>query len=407
MRVLMVTDFYWPHLGGVEQHVRTLAHALSDRGHDVTVATMRTNGLPEKESDGFVDVVRVGTTTQRIPWLHRQSRPWAPPIPDPAARRALRRLITELEPDVIHGHDWLARSLLPLPAGSPPFVSTLHYYTLSCPKKNLLREGRPCPGPSIGRCLPCASRHYGRVKGALTVAGASAGSRMEKHAASAFVSVSLATAAGNAVDAAPNHRVVPNFLPPESSSPDSSAWLGQLPNESFFLYVGDLRPAKGFDILLAAYVETATPRPLVVIGKRWPESPATLPPGTHLFENWPNHAVRAAYRRARAAIVPSVWAEPFGLVAIEAMAGGIPVIASATGGLAEIVDHGRTGLLVAPNSVAELAASMRLIDHDDDLALRLGKAARLEAEHYTADAVVPSIEEIYETVLGRTQVGAA
>jgi glycosyltransferase involved in cell wall biosynthesis len=105
--------------------------------------------------------------------------------------------------------------------------------------------------------------------------------------------------------------------------------------------------------------------------------------------------------------VPSVWAEPFGLVAIEAMAAGTPVIASATGGLVEIVEHCRTGLLVSPNSVDGLAAAMRALDGDDALARRLGDAARLEAERYTAEAVVPSIEDVYESVIDRCKVRAA
>jgi glycosyltransferase involved in cell wall biosynthesis len=407
VRVLMVTDFYWPHLGGVEQHVRTLAHALSDRGHAVTIATMRTGDLLDREPDGPVDVVRLRTTTQRTPLLHRQSRPWAPPIPDPGAAWALRRLVGEFRPDVIHGHDWLARSLLPLATGSPPLVSTLHYYTLTCPKKNLLRDGRPCPGPTLARCLPCAGAHYGVAKGTLTVLGAFAGRRLEQRNTAAFVSVSRATADGNQIDTASNHHVVPNFLPTESSAADAGPWLAQLPPERFFLYVGDMRPAKGFDVLLAAYAELVPSRPLVVIGKRWPESPATMPAGVHVFENWPNHAVRAAYGRARAAVVPSVWAEPFGLVAIEAMAAGTPVIASATGGLVEIVEHYRTGLLVSPNSVDGLVAAMRSIDGDDALARRLGDAARLEAERYTAEAVVPSIEDVYESVIDRCKVRAA
>ena len=151
-------------------------------------------------------------------------------------------------------------------------MSTLHYYSLTCPKKNLLRHGQPCAGPTVGRCLPCACGHYWCVKGALTMMGAFVGRRVEQHHAAAFVSVSHATAAGNAVDAAPDHRVVPNFLPSEHHPLDESEpWLALLPEEPFFLYVGDLRLAKGFDVLLAAYRQLGSARPLVVIGKRWPE----------------------------------------------------------------------------------------------------------------------------------------
>ncbi len=407
MRILMVTDFYWPHVGGVEQHVRTLAHTLCERGHTVAVATTRTEGLEEIEYDGPVEVVRIRTTTQAMPFLRHQIRPWAPPIPDPRAVRALRRVIAERQPDVIHGHDWLARSLLPLGHESPPLVTTLHYYTLTCPKKDLLRNGRPCPGPSLTRCIPCAGRHYGAITGTATTLAAFAGRRLEMRDTRAFVSVSRATATGNHVDARSDHAVVPNFLADMPIPEDVDDWLTQLPREPFFLYVGDLRRAKGYDVLLSAYAETGTSRPLIVIGKRWPDSPDTLPGNTFVLENWPNHAVRAAYSRARAAVVPSVWAEPFGIVAIEAMSAGIPVVASATGGLRDIVDDQRTGLLVTPGSVAELAAAMRALDTDDALVERLGRAASLEADRYTADAVVPQIEAVYASVLERPKARVA
>src|SRR5262249_39679415 len=152
------------------------------------------------------------TTTQGLPFLRHQNRPWAPPVPDPAAARALRRIVEERRPDVIHGHDWLARSLLPLPSHSPPLVTTLHYYTLTCPKKDLLRHGQACPGPTLARCLPCAGRHYGAMTGTLTTLGAFAGRRMETRDTDAFISVSCATAAGNRIGHAPHHYVVPNFL---------------------------------------------------------------------------------------------------------------------------------------------------------------------------------------------------
>jgi glycosyltransferase involved in cell wall biosynthesis len=411
MRVLMVTDFYWPHVGGVEQHVRTLATALAGRGHEVTVATIRTGDLPPEDLDGAVEVLRIRTTTQRLPGLHRQVRPWAPPIADPAAALALRRLVRALQPDVIHGHDWLARSLLPLPSDFPPMVTSLHYYTLSCPRKDLMRDGASCSGPGPARCLRCASRHYGIVTGPATAMAAKLGARLERRASRCFLSVSAATAAGNQLGPDVAQRIVPNLLPAVhdtgEESVDVAEWLELLPDEQYFLYVGDQRPTKGFDVLLAAYASLATRRPLVVIGERWAESPSVLPEGAVALGAWPNHAVRAAYRRARATIVPSVWAEPFGIVAIESMAAGTPVIASATGGLLDIVDHGVDGLLVAPGSATELAEAMHRLDDDDALRDSLAAVAMVSAGRYSAEYVVPEIEEIYASVVAARERGAA
>jgi len=397
----MVTDFYWPLLGGVEQHVRTLAHALCERGHRVTVATLRVDGLDEHERDGDVDVVRIRNATQRIPGLFDQARPWAPPVCDPVARRALLRLVREWAPSVIHGHDWLARSLLPTPRYLPPLVSTLHYYTLSCAKKTLWLDDRVCPGPVPRTCLRCAADHYGRFKGALTVVGTWVGRRLERRGARAFIAVSAATAHGNQLDVdGESVHVIPNFLPVTDATSGTTIdeWLAELPDEPPFVYVGDFRREKGFDLLLDAYARSGIQRPLVVIGKRWPNSPPTDRAGVHVFENWPNAAVRAAFGRAYAAVVPSRWAEPFGIVAIEAMAAGALVIAADVGGLGGVVRPEVTGLLVPPDDAGALAQAMIRLDIDFALRTRLGARAAAEAEQYSADRIVPQIEAVYDSV---------
>ena len=92
VRVLMVTDFYEPFRGGVEHHVRTLSHALVERGHDVAVATLAAGDLPVGlDHDGPVRVHRFRGTVPRLPGLFLDDeRPWAPPVPDPAVVVGLR-----------------------------------------------------------------------------------------------------------------------------------------------------------------------------------------------------------------------------------------------------------------------------------------------------------------------------
>jgi glycosyltransferase involved in cell wall biosynthesis len=82
------------------------------------------------------------------------------------------------------------------------------------------------------------------------------------------------------------------------------------------------------------------------------------------------------------AVVPSLY-EPFGLVALEALACGIPVIASAVGGLKEIVLDGQCGLLVPPGDAPALTRALRLLLTDDSLRLRLGVGARLRAQEFS------------------------
>jgi glycosyltransferase involved in cell wall biosynthesis len=413
MRILLIADFYWPYLGGVEQHVRTLAHGLAANGHDVTVATLGRAGLATEEMDGPVRLRRLTSTTQRMPALFTSTeRPWAPPAPDPGITRQLHGLIREIRPQIVHGHDWLARSFLPLRRWSRKrfgtrFVTSLHYYTLSCAKKNLMQTvpeqdqaggtERPCSGPGVVKCTQCATRHYGTVVGAVTLMANASTAPLERRGADAVIAVSRATADGNRV----RHRhvdVVANFLPGEPpASAEVDELVARLPDGDFILFVGDLRPMKGLDVLLAAHASLDGAMPLVLIGKHWPDTPS-IPAGVVAFDRWPNAAVLEAWRRCAIGVVPSVWAEPFGIVVIEAMAAGRPVIASRAGGIAEIIEHGVSGILVEPADVDALGAALRRLIDDPAERRRVGTAAQLRARDFSSANVIPQIEAIYARV---------
>jgi glycosyltransferase involved in cell wall biosynthesis len=145
----------------------------------------------------------------------------------------------------------------------------------------------------------------------------------------------------------------------------------------------------------------------VCIGHRWVDTPAEVPDGVLILEDWPNRAVRAAWRRAIAGVVPSAWQEPFGIVALEAMDAGVPVVASATGGLAEVVDDGETGLLVPPGDAGALADAIGRLVADVELRRRLGDGAARRIERYRPDAIVPRIEASYRRALSGDRPRAA
>jgi len=416
--ILLVTDFYWPYLGGVEQHVRSLAHSLVDRGHRVTVATLAGNDLPAEEDDGGVRVVRMRSLSQRVSMLFSSAeRPWAPPLPDPAVTWHLRRLIIAEQPDIVHGHDWLSRSFLPLRKWSAKrygtrFVSSLHYYTLSCAKKNLMQTVKtgtgtatevPCTGPAVAKCLSCATRHYGLATGPVTATGNFVGAAAERRGASRIIAVSEATARGNGLEPGRGGSdspavVVPNFLTNAATAepdPAVESLTELLPRGEFIVFVGDLRPMKGLDVLLTAYEGLATDVPLVLIGKSWPETPTKLPNGVTVHDRWPNAAVIEAFRRSAIAVVPSVWAEPFGIVVIEAMAGGSPVVASNIGGIPEIVEDGVSGILVPPGDPDSLRRALADLLADPERRSAMGRAAGERSSHFTAAEVVPRLEAEY------------
>jgi glycosyltransferase involved in cell wall biosynthesis len=407
MRILLLSDFYPPVVGGVEQHVRSLGRELAERGHEVTVATIDTIGTrPPVEDDRGAMVYRLGTTLGRARSLYAEAgRPFAPPAPDPELTLNLARLIRRVRPDVVHAHGWIVHSYLPIHVlGALPLVVTLHEYGLVCAKKNLLYKGATCSGPALGKCLACAGRHYGPVRAVpITLAGFISGP-LERRLATTFIAVSEAVAEASVITGL-DHEVIPNFLPrPAAADPGVvRPWVDLLPDEPFLLFVGALGTHKGFRVLLEAYRQLEVAPPLVCIGHRWVDTPAEIPAGVSVFEDWPHDAVRAAWSRALLGLVPSLWAEPFGIVAIEAMQAGIPVIASDTGGLSGVVDDGVTGTLVTPGDPAALASAIETLVRDEAGRTAMGVNARAAAARYDADVVVPKIEAVYARVVGEAR----
>jgi len=398
MKILMITDFYPPYWGGVEVLVYRLSRELTLRGHVVSVVTLAGPGLPEVALEDGVTVHRLRTATQRAGALFTdQARPWAPPLPDPGAVMTLRQLLARERFDIVHGHDWLSRSYLPFAARRlEPLVMSLHYFTLSCPKKSLTFHGEPCCGPALTKCLGCAGDHYGRLKGTLVVAGQRWYGRRESELVDLFLPVSESTALENGLEADHHeYAVVPNLL--STAEPDAvdHERLAELPSELFLLFVGDMRREKGIDVLLAAYRRLKSPPPLVIVAKIWHESFGPLPEGVRVVRNWPNPTVRAAMARSSALVVPSIWAEPFGIVVTEALAAGRPVVGSRIGGIPEIIRHEQEGLLVEPGNVAALAGALQRITDDVELREAMAVRALARADVYAADRVVPMFEAAY------------
>jgi glycosyltransferase involved in cell wall biosynthesis len=108
--------------------------------------------------------------------------------------------------------------------------------------------------------------------------------------------------------------------------------------------------------------------------------------------------VMEAWRRCSIALAPSLVPETFGIVALEAMSSGRPVIAANSGGLGEVVVCGESGLLVPPGDVEALRAAMQSLLVDRALRERMGQAAAARAATFRAEKIVPQIEEIYEQV---------
>jgi glycosyltransferase involved in cell wall biosynthesis len=404
----MLSQFYPPVIGGEERHVATLSQSLAARGHQVSVATIGTPGSLGTTIEDGIRVHRLRTTAQRLPKLHSDSaRPHASPLPDPELVGALRDVIRTERPDVIHAHNWIVNSLLPLrPWTKAGVVLTLHDYSHACAVKRLMRQGVPCAGPGLAKCVRCAAQHYGATTGTVTALATRPAARLKERALDAVIAVSSAVVEGNRLGSRVPTRVIPNLVPDAlweaAGEPLTGAPLDdRLPAKPFLLFVGDLSRDKGVHVLLEAYSRLVRRPPLVLMGRRTRDTPATLPEGVRVIDGCPHPVVMDAFRRCLAAVAPSVWPEPFGLVVLEAMTAGSPLVAAAAGGIKDIVVDGETGLMVPPGDAGELRGALQRLLDEPDLRRRLGAGARARALRFTASRVIPRVEDLYDSIVER------
>ena len=270
-------------------------------------------------------------------------RPWAAPLFLASMARALRRAARDA--DLVHAH-WLPNAAVAALAGKP-FVVTLHGTDVA-----------------LARRAPWAARPVLRH-------------------ARGVIAVSRALADEARRLGAGEPHVIPNGveLPPD---------LGEEADPPEVLFAGRLSPEKGIEDLLAV----ADGLRLVVAG----DGPLReRVPGALGFVSRPE--LGRLYARAAAVACPSR-REGFGVVCAEAMAHGRPVVASAVGGLLDLVVHEETGLLVPPRDPPALRAALERLLADRPLREQLGAAARKRvAELCSWDAVTDATIRVYERAL--------
>lgn len=350
MRVLLLHNRY-RQPGGEERAVADLEALLSGRGH--TVARL------ERASD---DVARLGAATA----LTRGG--WRP--------ESVGRAVRELRADVVHAHNlhplfgW--RALAAARAAGARNVLHLHNFRLFCAIGIAYRDGEPC--------FRCAGRDTRpglrlRCRGSLGEAAAyAAGLHLQQphlfEQVDRFVTVSQATAQRLTALGLPAQRATAlvNFVPAGGFAAASRAGEGE-----YALVSGRLTEEKGFDTAITA--ARAAGVPLVVAGQG-PDEPRLrgLAAGADVrFVGWASPAALAELRgRAGVVLIPSRWEEPCPYAAVDALAAGVPVLASEIGGLPELI--GPEGLLPA-GEVPRWSEALQALWDDPGARARRGAAA--------------------------------
>lgn len=392
MRILLLSEFYRPIVGGLELHVEALRDGLTHRGHEVLVGTLATPRAQRSE-DG---VERMPSTTRALNLSSDPGRPFALPFRDPVLTFAIERLIRRFQPDIIHAHNWVVASV---PRDrSAPLILTLHDYFLTCAKRTLVdRSQTPCLGPKGRNCSRCAREQYGSRRSLIISAATKVSRSRIRPEAVIAVSEAVAASLRGYVD----WRVVvipPGVRPVIGGGAVSGALRTRLPGRPFVMYAGAPDPHKGVDLLLDVWARSLVKAPLFMALTR--PVAVTLPSRVTAGSLSRDDVVRA-FGAARVAVAPSIWPEPFGSVAAEALLAGTPVVASNLGGLREIVSNGGNGVLVEPNSTQALVAALGRLLTDEQYWRKLKDGAMADRGRFAMDIVIAKIENLYGDVLAK------
>jgi phosphatidyl-myo-inositol alpha-mannosyltransferase len=362
VRILLACPYAWDAPGGVQVHVRQLAENLRERGHEVLV-------------------IAPGGQRADQPWVRIVGKPirmryqgtFAPICFSPASWRRIGRILTRFQADVVHAHEPTSPSTGMFAAlrSQAPVVATFH---ANVERSRLLTAALPLLRP-VWRRL--------RMKIAVSRAARDFyGSRF-----------------GDGI------RVVPNGVDVELFS--DAAPAPRLPAGRRILWTHRLDPQKGFRVAVEAFAELAGEFPdlsFVVIGEGRDRSaiqalPAEARSRVFMLGTVPHDRLPPYHAGADVFVAPALGQESFGIVLVEAMAAGVPVVATDIGGYREVIRKDVDGLMVPPGDPMALAQAVARILREPELGKKLSEAGRARAREFTWDRVVGEVEDVYGDAL--------
>ncbi|WP_406403360.1 glycosyltransferase [Streptomyces uncialis] len=398
MHVLVVHNRYSSaQPSGENNVVDQETELLRAAGHRVGLFERRSDDIPARSLPGKAAIPLL------VPW-------------NPAVRKELATRLRAERPDVVHIHNvfpLLSPAVLAACADAGvPAVATLHNYTQVCPPGTLQRDGRPCTECVGSTPLPAVRHGCYRDSRLATVPLAvslAVNRRRWWSGVERFFCISAAQRDVLVRSGMPSERlaVKHNFVPDPD---DRRAGPGE-----HLLYLGRLAETKGVRLLMAAWDEITADGgvgvPLVIAGAGPLEREVTAwaagRDDVRFAGLYDPARCRRAIARSVAVVAPSTWLEAFGLVVVEAMAAGVPVVAAGHGAFVELVEDGVTGLLHQPNDPASLASRLRRIMAEPDRNREMGRAARRRYERDFSPAVgLERLVEGYRTAIaGRSGGG--
>jgi phosphatidyl-myo-inositol alpha-mannosyltransferase len=373
LKIALVSPYDYPYPGGVTNHVRQLAREFRAVGHSVRILAPSSNRNLENEED---EVYRIGNV-RRIPANGSIARITL----SMRLSRRVSEVLAHEKFDVVHVHEPLMPFLPPtvLKYSTSSNVGTFHAYRGSY------------YGYFYGR--PILRRAFGQLDARIAVS----------RAAKRFVRQYFM---------AP-YKIIPNGVQLERFDPNRVQPLDEFndgrPN---ILFVGRPEKRKGVGYLLRAYphIKTAFPdaRFIIVGAGDWEDSPYKrfverrelrdiVIVGRVSDEDLPRY-----HRSAHVFCAPAVEGESFGLVLLEAMAAGLPIVASSIEGYSQVISDGHQGFLVPPKNEIAVADAVCRVLQDRELAAAMGSNGIETARHYSWANVAEQVLELYSKTEDRT-----
>ncbi|NLC37944.1 MAG: glycosyltransferase family 4 protein [Clostridia bacterium] len=385
MRVLMLSWEYPPYsVGGLARHVEDLAETMVKQNCSVHVLTTGSAELPAKENRNGVLVHRVQAYNLNTP----DFLTWVMQLNLAFLERAIEIMSREGLFQIIHAHDWLVaycgKALKH--AYQRPLVATIHA-TEAGRNQGLHNEQQRYISSvewwltyEAWRVIVCSQYMFREVRQLFQL---------------------------------PEDKIVviPNGVRPEKlqkAFPDPEIQRMVKAEEEIIFFIGRLVREKGVQVLLHAMpaVLAARPKSKLIIAGTGPMQEELRSLSDRLgirsrvyFAGYVDDiAKNFFYKKARVAVFPSLY-EPFGIVALEAMAAGVPVVVADTGGLAEIVTHRENGLKAYPADVSSLASNIIELLRDERLRDEIRRrAGELIRKQYSWDLICRNTVDVYKKV---------
>jgi glycosyltransferase involved in cell wall biosynthesis len=396
MRVLLVTDWL-RRSGGMERSFETIRRGLRGTGHDVRLLTSTAGSAAE----GTAEYRAFGSNAPAAQALLQVVNPFA------VAR--VRAAVRDLRPDLalvgmVEQH--LSPAAL-VALGDVPTILSVGDYKPICPiHSKLLPSGERCKVPAglvcwRGGCVGLAHWLRDQPRYSLFRAGIARADHIL--ACSSWLQRALGEAGIRAEAVA---------LP---TPPPSPHYVRAPAERPLFVFVGRLSREKGVASLIRAFARTRESVPsaeLRIVGDG--EERASLErlsaslgldAAVTFHGSLSLTGVEQELAVAWASVAPSLWAEPLGLAAAEAVVRGVPVIASSIGGLAEIVEHGRSGLLFPNGDEAALARCLEEVATGQAFPSRILPAdvVREIADRHSIERYVARLESIADELRARAR----